>query len=80
MPTSAQNGRVSDLSADRINPKFLDYRYECHDGDDDPLARMGYAAAWHPIFKTTINMTLAVRLALRRYLGLEPPLLDGSGS
>jgi Transcriptional regulator, AbiEi antitoxin len=59
-------------SADRIDPKFLDYRYENHDRDDDPLRRMAYAAAQRPIFTTTINMTLAIRLALRRYLGIEP--------
>jgi hypothetical protein len=59
-------------SADRIDPRFLDYRYENHDSDDDPLTRMAYAAAQRPIFTTTINMTLAIRLALRRYLGIEP--------
>jgi len=60
-------------SADRIDPKFLNYRYENHDRDDDPLRRMADAAAQRPIFTTTINMTLAIRLALRRYLGIEPP-------
>lgn len=60
------------LSADRIDPKFLNYRYENHDSADDPLKRMGYAAAQRPIFTTTINITLAIRLALRRYLGIEP--------
>lgn len=66
--------------ADRIDPTFLDYTYECHDGEDDLLRMTGYAAAWRPIFKTTINMSLAIRLALRRYLGLEhgyrQPLAD----
>ena len=33
---------------------------------------MAYAAAQRPIITTTINMTLAIRLALRRYLGIEP--------
>jgi hypothetical protein len=60
------------LSADRIDPKFLNYRYEDHVDDDDPLKRMGYAAAQRPILTITINMTLAIRLALRRYLGIEP--------
>jgi hypothetical protein len=59
-------------SADRIDPRFLDYRYENHDSDDDPLTRMACAAAQRPIFTTTINMTLAIRLTLRRYLGIEP--------
>jgi DNA-binding transcriptional MerR regulator len=61
------------LSADRIDPKFLDYRYENHDSLEDPLRRMGQATAQRPIFTITINMTLAIRLALRRYLGIEPP-------
>jgi hypothetical protein len=65
------------LSADRISPKFLNYRYENHDSADDPLKRMGYAAAQRPIFATTINITLVIRLALRRYLGIEPSLPDG---
>jgi DNA-binding transcriptional MerR regulator len=60
------------LLADRIDPKFLDYRYENHVSDDDPLKRMAYAAAQRPIVTTTINVTLAIRLALRRYLGIEP--------
>jgi Transcriptional regulator, AbiEi antitoxin len=59
-------------ATDRIDPKFLNYRYENHDSFDDPLKRMGYAAAQRPIFTTTINITLAIRLALRRYLGIEP--------
>jgi hypothetical protein len=29
------------------------------------------------VFKTGINITLAIRLALRRYLGLEPRLQAG---
>jgi hypothetical protein len=65
------------LSADRIDPKFLNYKFENHDGVDDPLVRMAYAAAQRPVFTTTINITLAIRLALRRYLGIEP-LPDGA--
>jgi hypothetical protein len=58
------------LWADRIDPKFLNFHFERHDTDDDPLMYEGYAAAQRPIFKTSINITLAIRLALRRYLGL----------
>jgi len=68
------------LSADRIDPKFLDYRYENHVSDDDPLKRMAYATAKRPIFKTTINIALAIRLALRRYLGIEPQALTSLAS
>jgi hypothetical protein len=60
------------LSADRIDPKFLNYHYENHDSADDTLKQMAYAAAQRPIVTTTINITLAIRLALRRYLGIEP--------
>jgi hypothetical protein len=66
--------------ADRIDPRFLNYRYENRDGDNDPLMLMARAAAARPVFKTSINITLAIRLALRRYLGLEPSLTDGAGS
>ena len=60
------------MAADRIDPEFLEYHHEDHASDDDPLKRMGYATAQRPIFTTTINITLAIRLALRRYLGIEP--------
>jgi hypothetical protein len=59
-------------SANRIDPKFLNYRYERHEDETDPLRREARAAAERPVFKTSINITLALRLALRRYLGLEP--------
>ena len=47
-----------------------------HDGDDDPLSDAAEAAARSPLFTTTINVTLAVRKALRRYLGIEPALSE----
>jgi hypothetical protein len=58
--------------SDRLNPDFLDYKYEDHGGDDDPLRLAAKATARSPSFKTTVNVTLAVRKALRRYLGIEP--------
>ena len=36
------------------------------------------AAARRPIFKTSINITLAIRIALRRYLGLEPAAIGAA--
>jgi hypothetical protein len=57
---------------DQLDPKFLNYKYERHDAADDPLRLAAEAAAKSPLFKTTINVTLAVRRALRRYLGIEP--------
>jgi hypothetical protein len=66
------------LAADRIDPRFLNYREERHDDDDDPLMLSARAAAERPVFKTSINITLAIRLALRRYLGLEPRLPGGT--
>ncbi len=56
----------------RLDPGFLDYKYEDHDADDDPLRLMAETTARSPLFKTTINITLAIRKALRRYLRIEP--------
>ncbi len=55
--------------------KLLNYKYERHDADGDPLVIAAEATARSPIFKTTINVTLAIRKALRRYLGIEPTAL-----
>ena len=48
------------------------YRFEHHEGRTDPLRMTAEAAVRSPVFKTTINPTLAIRKALRRYLGIEP--------
>jgi hypothetical protein len=58
--------------SDRLDPDFLDYQYEDHGSDGDPLVIAAEATARSPLFKTTVNVTLAVRKALRRYLGIEP--------
>ena len=52
----------------------LGYRFEHHESETDPLGMAAEAAIRSPIFKTTINPTLAIRKALRRYLGIEPVL------
>jgi hypothetical protein len=54
--------------------KLLDYEFEKHDRDDDPLCIAAEATARGPLFKTSINITLAIRKALRRYLGIEPAM------
>jgi len=59
----------------RLDQKFLNYRYENHDAEDDPLRLTAEATARSPVFKSTINITLAIRKALRRYLGLEAAVL-----
>ena len=51
----------------------LGYRLENHDSEADPLCVAAQSAVRSPIFKTTVNVTFAVRKALRRYLGIEPP-------
>lgn len=56
--------------SDRLHPKFLDYHFEEH--TDDPLVRAAVAAAQSPVSKTTVNISLAIRKALRRYLDIEP--------
>jgi hypothetical protein len=60
--------------------KSFNYEYEEHDTHTDPLCVEAEAAARSPLFKTTINITLAVRRALRRYLGIEPAAPDAGGA
>ena len=64
--------------ADRIDPRLLNFQYEEHDLDDDPLCLAAVAAVRGPLFKATINVTLAIRKALRRYLSLDPAILDST--
>jgi hypothetical protein len=51
----------------------LGYHFENHDGEADALCVAAESAVRSPIFRTTVNVTLAVRKAVRRYLGVEPP-------
>lgn len=60
------------LTADQTEDRFLQHPCESHDAADDPLALAAYAAAWRPISTISINVSLVIRLALRRYLGIEP--------
>jgi hypothetical protein len=57
--------------SDRLPSKFLDYHFEDHSADDDPLRLRAEATARDAIVTTTIDLTSAVRKALRRYLGLD---------
>jgi hypothetical protein len=52
----------------------LGYGFENHDGEADPLCVAAQSAIRSPIFTTTVNVSLAIRKALRRYLGIEPAL------
>jgi hypothetical protein len=52
----------------------LGYRFENHDGEADVLCVAAESAVRSPILRTTVNVTLAIRKALRRYLGIEPAL------
>jgi hypothetical protein len=56
--------------------KDLNYEFEEHDAASDPLRDAAQAALRSPLFTTTINVTLALRKALRRYLGVEPAASD----
>ena len=58
--------------ADQLAARFLDYKFEDHSADDDPLATAAGVTLRSPIFKTSVNASLAVRKAVRRYLGIEP--------
>lgn len=59
---------------DRLDPKFLDYVFEDHSAKDDLLAALADDVAKSPLFKTSVNITLAIRRALRRYLGIDPAI------
>jgi len=51
--------------------RALGYAYEQH-GEDDPLRTTAAATVKSPLFTTNINISLAIRKASRRYLGIEP--------
>ena len=66
--------------SERLDPGFLDYRYEDHSADD-PVCIAAEATVGSSVFKISVNVSLAIRKALRRYLGIEPapgPGLIGS--
>ena len=78
--------RFVDFVADWENPlkfpkehRHLGYKHEKHDPDQDPLRLAADAVAHSPVFTTSINVSLAIRKSLRRYLDLEPLLPDFEG-
>jgi hypothetical protein len=54
--------------------KTLGYKFE-NRSIDDPLRRAAANAVHNAVVVLTVNPTLAIRKALRRYLGLEPDLV-----
>jgi hypothetical protein len=60
----------------------MGYHFENHEGATDALCVAAESAVRSPIFRTTVNVTLVIRKALRRYLGLEPArqIEDGESS
>ncbi len=50
--------------------KTLGYEYEKLPADD-PLRRAAEATVHNPLSTTTINISFAIRRAIRRYLGIE---------
>jgi hypothetical protein len=63
------------LWAECIDRGVIKYGKERHDDDNEPLILLARTATQRPVFKTSINIGLALRLALRRYLGIEPAAL-----
>jgi hypothetical protein len=51
--------------------ELINYKVEKHT-DTDPLRITAEAAVRSPVFKTSINISLALRKALRRYLRVDP--------
>jgi hypothetical protein len=64
---------------DRLPSDYLDYRFEDHSADHDPLRLRAEAMARDTTFTITINLTSAVRKALRRYLGLDHAATSNAG-
>jgi len=56
--------------------QVLAYHYEQHSDDADPLQIAAEASIRNALFKTTVNISLAVRKSLRCYLGIEPSAPD----
>jgi hypothetical protein len=69
--TFAAKWAQADAWSDRLPSKFLDYHFEDHSADDDPLRLRAEAMARDATFTITINLTSAVRKAVRRYLRLD---------
>jgi hypothetical protein len=65
--------------SDRLPSDYLDYRFEDHSADHDPLRLWAEAMARDTTFTITINLTSAVRKALRRYLGLDHAATSDAG-
>jgi hypothetical protein len=71
--------RFVDFAADYEDPirwskelVRLGYEFEKRDTPDDLVRVTAQATARSPLITTAINVTLAIRKALRRYLGIEP--------
>lgn len=61
--------------------KRIGYQCEDHAGQEDSLRLAAAATARSAVFCTQVNVSLAIRTALRRYLRLEPaaPSTEGGG-
>jgi hypothetical protein len=71
--------RFVDFVADFENPEKwrtalqqLDYKFEKHDAEGDALRSVAGASVRSHTVKITVNVSLAIRKALRRYLEIEP--------
>lgn len=58
-------------TSNRLDPDFLNYEFEEHDEESDPLRQLAEFTARNPVFVSRINVTLAMVRAIRRYLHLD---------
>lgn len=65
-----------DPEKSRRGRALLGYADETHRVTDDPLRLLAEATAQNFAFKTTVNVSLAIKKALRRYLELDPALVQ----
>jgi hypothetical protein len=59
------------VSAEGKTDALKDHRFEDHSGDSDPLARAARNSFCNPVSKISVNLSLAVKKALRRYLKID---------
>jgi hypothetical protein len=57
--------------SDQLGATYLAYAFEDHSAPNDPLRLAAAAAFRGPTLKLSVDVSLVIRKALRRYLGLE---------
>jgi hypothetical protein len=65
-------------AADQLSPAYLEYTFEDHSAPNDPLKLAAATAFRSPTSKLSVDVSLVIRKALRRYLGVEDTAQAGA--